>query len=55
VTWQIPLPPRGPVFGISYTLAYRRLVRFGVPRWLVIRAKSKSSLDVEESEPLEVS
>ncbi len=27
------------VFGISYTLAYRRLVRFRVPRWLVLRAQ----------------
>jgi UDP-GlcNAc:undecaprenyl-phosphate/decaprenyl-phosphate GlcNAc-1-phosphate transferase len=28
-------------FGIIYILVYRRLVRFGVPAWLVIRARAK--------------
>jgi hypothetical protein len=27
-------------FGIVYTLAYRRLARFRVPAWLVLRARS---------------
>jgi len=51
---SLPLQVAAVAFGISYTLAYRRLVRFGVPRWLVVRAKSKSSVDVE-SEPLQAS
>jgi len=56
VFWErsLPLQLAAVVFGISYTLGYRRLVRFGVPRWLVIRAGSKSSTEVED-EPLEVS
>lgn len=41
-------------FGILYTLAYRRLVRLGIPGWLVIRARSKASAEME-SEPLEAS
>jgi UDP-N-acetylmuramyl pentapeptide phosphotransferase/UDP-N-acetylglucosamine-1-phosphate transferase len=36
-----PLQLAALAFGISYTLAYRRLARFGIPRWLVIRAGSK--------------
>jgi UDP-N-acetylmuramyl pentapeptide phosphotransferase/UDP-N-acetylglucosamine-1-phosphate transferase len=35
-------------FGIIYTLAYRRLVRFGVPAWMVIRADA-------DAEPAELS
>lgn len=41
-------------FGIIYTLAYRRLVRFGVPAWLVLRATRKSPAEVED-EPAELS
>ncbi len=36
---SLPLQIAAGVFGISYTLAYRRLVRFRVPRWLVLRAE----------------
>ena len=56
VFWDrsLPLQLAAGVFGISYTLGYRRLVRFRVPRWLVIRAGNKSSAEVE-SEPLEAS
>jgi hypothetical protein len=42
-------------FGIIYTLAYVRLVRFGVPAWLVVRAKSShepEDLDEELSAKL---
>jgi UDP-GlcNAc:undecaprenyl-phosphate/decaprenyl-phosphate GlcNAc-1-phosphate transferase len=52
--WSVPLQLAAVAFGISYTLGYRRLVRFRVPRWLVIRARNKSSADME-SEPLEAS
>jgi hypothetical protein len=47
VFWSksLPLQVAAAVFGISYTLAYRRLVRFRVPRWLVIRAKKKPLRD----------
>jgi hypothetical protein len=38
-------------FGISYTLTNRRVVRFAVPLWLVIRAKRKSPEDLQ-GEPL---
>jgi UDP-N-acetylmuramyl pentapeptide phosphotransferase/UDP-N-acetylglucosamine-1-phosphate transferase len=31
-------------FGIIYILGYRRLVRFGIPSWLVIRARRRSGL-----------
>jgi UDP-GlcNAc:undecaprenyl-phosphate/decaprenyl-phosphate GlcNAc-1-phosphate transferase len=51
---SLPLQLAAVVFGIFYTLCYRRLVRFRVPRWLVIRAGSKTSAEVE-SEPLEAS
>jgi len=51
---SLPLQLAAVAFGISYTLAYRRLVRFGVPGWLVIRARSKSAAGVE-AEPLEAS
>jgi UDP-GlcNAc:undecaprenyl-phosphate/decaprenyl-phosphate GlcNAc-1-phosphate transferase len=56
VFWDrsLPLQLAAVAFGISYTLGYRRLVRFGVPRWLVIRARSKSAADVQ-GEPLQVS
>jgi UDP-GlcNAc:undecaprenyl-phosphate GlcNAc-1-phosphate transferase len=30
-------------FGIFYTLAYRRLVRFGVPAWLVVHGKARQA------------
>jgi UDP-N-acetylmuramyl pentapeptide phosphotransferase/UDP-N-acetylglucosamine-1-phosphate transferase len=36
-------------FGIIYTLAYRRLARFRVPAWLVLRARNKA-----EAEPAEL-
>jgi UDP-N-acetylmuramyl pentapeptide phosphotransferase/UDP-N-acetylglucosamine-1-phosphate transferase len=36
-------------FGIAYTLAYRRLARFQVPAWLVLRARSGA-----EAEPAEL-
>jgi UDP-N-acetylmuramyl pentapeptide phosphotransferase/UDP-N-acetylglucosamine-1-phosphate transferase len=38
---SLPLQVAAAVFGISYTLAYRRLVRFRVPGWMVIRAGQK--------------
>jgi UDP-GlcNAc:undecaprenyl-phosphate GlcNAc-1-phosphate transferase len=38
-------------FGIIYTLAYRRLVRFGVPAWLVVRPRSKAAAEEVEAEP----
>ena len=41
-------------FGIIYTLAYRRLARFGVPAWLVLRTKRKAPAEVED-EPAELS
>jgi hypothetical protein len=42
-------------FGISYILVYRRLVRFGVPAWLVIRAKAKPKAVAEmDGDPAEV-
>jgi UDP-GlcNAc:undecaprenyl-phosphate GlcNAc-1-phosphate transferase len=50
----LPLQLAAVVFGIFYTLGYRRLVRFGVPQWLVVRAGSASTTDTE-SEPLEAS
>ncbi|MGH8630953.1 MAG: MraY family glycosyltransferase [Burkholderiales bacterium] len=37
-------------FGIGYTLAYRRLVRFGVPAWLVIRARGTREIGAEPAE-----
>jgi UDP-N-acetylmuramyl pentapeptide phosphotransferase/UDP-N-acetylglucosamine-1-phosphate transferase len=40
-----PLQLAALVFAISYTLAYRRLVRFGVPRWLVVRAAPRPEAD----------
>jgi hypothetical protein len=36
-------------FGVAYTLAYRRLARFRVPAWLVLRARSEP-----EAEPAEL-
>ena len=36
-------------FGITYTLVYRRLVRFRVPAWLVLRARSEPE-DAEVAE-----
>jgi len=39
-------------FAILYTLGYIRLVRFGIPAWLVIRAKAKAA--EVEGEPAEV-
>jgi UDP-GlcNAc:undecaprenyl-phosphate GlcNAc-1-phosphate transferase len=43
-----PLQVAAAVFGISYTLVYLRLIRFGVPPWLVIRAKEQPSEDAPE-------
>jgi len=43
---RLRLPPKFPGFSSStqiYTLAYRRLVRFGVPAWLVVRAKARQA------------
>ena len=34
-------------FAIAYTLAYRRLVRFRVPAWLVLRAKPRDAASKE--------
>src|SRR6185436_13536989 len=39
-----PLKLAALAFGTFYTLGYRRLVHFGVPRWLVIRARKKAPL-----------
>jgi hypothetical protein len=42
-------------FGIIYILVYRRLVKFGVPAWLVIRAKAKPKAVAEmDGDPAEV-
>ena len=42
-------------FGIIYILGYRRLVRFGVPAWLVVRAKAKRKGVAEiDGDPAEV-
>lgn len=41
------------VFGIIYILVYRRLVKFGVPAWLVIRAKGKNATAVD-GDPAEI-
>jgi UDP-N-acetylmuramyl pentapeptide phosphotransferase/UDP-N-acetylglucosamine-1-phosphate transferase len=38
------------VFGIIYTLAYRRLARFRVPAWLVLRARGEA----DDEEPAEL-
>ena len=46
-----PLQIAAAAFGIAYTLAYRRLARFRVPAWLVLRASSEP----REAEPAEVS
>lgn len=45
--WSLPLQLAAVAFGISYTLGYRRLVRFGVPRWLVIRARRRTPAEME--------
>jgi hypothetical protein len=45
-----PLQIAAAAFGIIYTLAYRRLVRFRVPVSLVLRARSEA-----EAEPAELS
>ena len=37
-----PLQLAAAVFGIFYTLGYRRLVHFAVPAWLVLRARRRS-------------
>ena len=54
--WQdsFALKVSAAAFGVVYTLAYRRLVRFGVPAWLVVRAKTsheRPELDGEELSP----
>lgn len=41
-------------FGITYILGYRRLARFGVPAWLVIRAKAKTPVAEMDADPAEV-
>src|SRR5688572_25458631 len=51
---SLPLQVAAVAFGISYTLGYRRLVRFRIPRWLVIRAPSKSTANLED-DPLQAS
>jgi hypothetical protein len=47
--WErsLPLQIAAVAFGISYTLAYRRLVRFRVPAWLVLRSRGDKSLPDE--------
>ncbi|HSA90255.1 MAG TPA: hypothetical protein VLF42_10185, partial [Burkholderiales bacterium] len=35
-------------FGVVYTLAYRRLARFRVPAWLVLRARSEAQAEPAE-------
>jgi len=37
------------VFAVSYALVYRRIVRFGVPPWLVVRAKVEPSPELESA------
>ena len=39
-------------FAVLYTLGYRRLARFGVPAWMVVRVKAKAV--AVEGEPAEV-
>jgi UDP-N-acetylmuramyl pentapeptide phosphotransferase/UDP-N-acetylglucosamine-1-phosphate transferase len=46
-----PLQIAAAAFAIVYALAYRRLVRFRVPAWLVVRARSEP----REAEPAELS
>ena len=54
--WQdsFALKVSAAAFGVVYTLAYRRLVHFGVPAWLVVRAKTaheREDFDGEELSP----
>jgi UDP-N-acetylmuramyl pentapeptide phosphotransferase/UDP-N-acetylglucosamine-1-phosphate transferase len=41
-------------FALAYVLVYRRLVRFGVPSWLVIRARKPKAVAETAGEPAEV-
>ena len=54
VFWDrdLPLKLAALAFGTFYTLGYWRLVHFGVPRWLVIRARRKPAA-AADSEPVE--
>src|SRR6185312_14831499 len=47
---SLPLQLAAGVFGISYTLAYRRLVRFRVPGWLVLRAAKRGVQKTDDEE-----
>ena len=47
---SLPLQLAAAVFGISYTLAYRRLVRFRVPGWMVIRASRRAVQKPDDEE-----
>jgi UDP-GlcNAc:undecaprenyl-phosphate/decaprenyl-phosphate GlcNAc-1-phosphate transferase len=44
---SLPLQIAAGAFGIFYTLGYRRLVRFRIPGWLVVRARIRASLKVD--------
>jgi UDP-GlcNAc:undecaprenyl-phosphate GlcNAc-1-phosphate transferase len=46
-----PLQIAAAAFGVIYTLAYRRLARFGVPAWVVLRVRAQP----EEAEVAELS
>ena len=50
VFWEesLPLQLAAAAFGIFYTLGYRRLVRFGVPAWLVIRAGRRPLAETDD-------
>ena len=54
--WDASLRLQGAaaVFGITYILAYRRLVRFGVPSWLVIRARKPKAVAETAGDTAEV-
>jgi hypothetical protein len=45
---SLPLQLAAALFCISYMLAYRRLVRFGVPAWMVLRTSRKPSAQDDE-------
>jgi hypothetical protein len=44
---SLPLQLAAAVFGIFYTLAYLRLVRFRVPAWLVVRGAEATEVPLQ--------
>jgi hypothetical protein len=41
-------------FALLYTFVYRRIVRFGVPAWLVVRANAEPADDAPDGAEAEV-